>query len=89
VDDSVITMDWDQLELFPDVTLKPTIAMQRGESFVFQCDQCGTLLCIPSSSTRSTLIRQVKRELGSCPRCGKPKWSHVELGVGPFHPREA
>lgn len=76
----------DQLPLFDEVELVPTIAMRAATQHLVQCRQCGTLTCVPSSSKQSTLLRQVWRELGPCPRCGKVKhWSHVELGTGPFH----
>lgn len=80
----------ESLRLFDEIELVPTIAMHAGTQHLFQCKVCGTLACVPSSSKRSNIMRQVQRELGACPRCGKAErnWSHLELGVGPFHWRQ-
>lgn len=80
-------MSCTQLELFPDIEFEPTPAMVDGRSHLFACRQCGTLICVPSSSKRSTLIRQVKRELGNCPRCHTADFYTVDLGEGPFKPK--
>lgn len=74
----------DQLQLFADIELVPTPAMVAGKSHLFECRMCGSLLCVPSSSTRSTLGRQVRRELGTCPRCANQQWHPVEYDDGPF-----
>lgn len=79
-------MSVDQLELFPDIELTPTPAMVAGTSHLFQCRMCGSLLCVPSSSTRSTLAKQVRRELGACARCSNQDWHPVvAYDTGPFH----
>jgi hypothetical protein len=78
-------MSMDQLELFPDIALMPTPAMLAGTSHLFQCRMCGSLLCVPSSSTRSNLAKQVQRELTVCPRCAAHDWHPVDYNVGPFH----
>ena len=78
-------MSIDQMELFPDLELAPTPAMAAGTSHLFQCRMCGSLLCVPSSSTRSTLAKQVRRELGSCPRCSNQDWHRIDYAAGPFH----
>ncbi|MEQ1573075.1 MAG: hypothetical protein ABL993_02405 [Vicinamibacterales bacterium] len=72
-----------QGELFPtEVTLRPTIAMQRGDSFVVQCSYCGLLVCAAR-----------KVALGDCPACpgNRPadyehSWWRQDLPVGPFRP---
>lgn len=78
-------MTLDQLELFPDIDLAPTPAMVAGTSHLFECRMCGSLLCVPSSSTRSTLAKQVRRDLGACARCSNQDWHPVAYDDGPFH----
>lgn len=72
----------EQLELLPDVVIRPTIAMQRGESFVTQCSWCGLLVCADR-----------KVPLGDCPACSssatrpaayRHSWWEQDFPVGPF-----
>jgi hypothetical protein len=64
-----------QLELFPHVGIRPTIAMQRGDTYVTQCAWCGLLVC---AST--------KVKLGRCPHPHPEErgWWKQRLPVGPF-----
>jgi hypothetical protein len=55
------------------LSLFPTIAMQRGDTAVHQCAQCG-LLCVATTA----------RKLGLCPSCGGGEWWRQEFPVGPF-----
>lgn len=78
-----------QLSLFPDISVRPTIAMQRGDSFISQCGYCGLLVCVPGRGIDGT-HRGASRpaELGTCPSCGRDQgWWQQEPGVGPFKPR--
>lgn len=77
-----------QGELFPEtVQIRPTIAMQAGESFVAQCSWCGLLVCA-----------EKKAPLGDCPACSSSSarpvayphsWWAQDLPVGPFIDRNA
>lgn len=66
----------EQLSLF--VELAPTIAIGRGDASVWQCAQCGALVCHP----------QPKKPAGDCASCGHPagpgSWWSQELPVGAF-----
>lgn len=71
--------------LFPDVALEPTPAMKAGASKLFQCNWCGTLVCIPG--TRDDVARKPQ---GQCPGCTNDHgWSVQRLGTGPFRPTDA
>jgi hypothetical protein len=69
------------LDLFPDVSIEPTIALAQGDSVLDQCGYCGTLVCRPSGAAVDITAR-----MGACPACGQTKhgWSRQTLGIGPF-----
>jgi hypothetical protein len=78
-----------QLSLFPDISVRPTIAMQRGDSFLAQCGYCGLLVCVPGVGVDGTHRGATNvRQLGPCPSCRRDQgWWQQEPGVGPFKPR--
>lgn len=76
----------EQLALFDDIEFRPTIAMQKGQSFLAQCGWCGVLVCVPSQISGR---RKWIHDLGDCPSCDSkhtkgPRWHGVDLGTGPF-----
>lgn len=75
-----------QLGLFSDMELVPTIAMERGSSFVAQCAWCGTLVCVPGRSDGTP----APRALGDCPSCRRDAgWWRQDLNEGPFRRSES
>ncbi len=66
-----------QLDIFTAMDLEPTIAMRRGDAYLTQCANCGTLLAVPSPPKRT--------DIGPCPICEGTKWWHQDTdAVGPF-----
>ena len=66
-----------QLDIFTSMGIEPTIAMRRGDAYLSQCAQCGTLVAVPSPPKPN--------ELGACPMCGEAKWWRQDYhSVGPF-----
>jgi len=72
----------EQLDLFPEMTIEPTIAMKRGDAMLVNCRMDGTLVYVPTTTT-ATAANKVKT-LGPCPVCGGRVWSKTSLGEGPF-----
>lgn len=57
------------------VELAPTISIERGDSSVWQCAQCGALVC----------HHHPKKPAGPCSSCGSDRgWWGQDLPVGPF-----
>ena len=57
--------------------IKPTIAMQKGDSSLWLCRSCGCLC----------YITHPRKPTGPCPGCDKPaSWKKETLPCGPFHP---
>lgn len=58
-----------------EILLRPTIAMNIGESKVAQCAHCGCLAVWSVSDGRT---------LANCPACDRIEWMGKTLEVGPF-----
>ncbi len=62
--------------------LEPTIAMERGDSYVAQCAYCGLLAAVPGPMRDEKLNTAT---LGDCPRCQSDHgWWNATEPVGPF-----
>lgn len=69
-------MSAEPLPLPSDIALQPTLSLRKGETKVWQCRWCGTLVCI------------ARPKPGACPDCNRTEWCDVtrERGhiAGPF-----
>lgn len=61
------------------LTLEPTIAIHRNQSFVVQCGSCGALLTVPQHPGRTA-----PHKLDACPICSRTDWHAQHLPVGPY-----
>lgn len=59
------------------IVIVPTISMQRGDTTVVQCLNCGCIATIPADRWRSR-----KRPIGPCPVCEHQRWSRQRMPVG-------
>ena len=74
-----------QLELFPTINVRATIALRQESATLSQCAHCGTLVCVPGHHIDGT---PNNHKLTTCPSCGRDAgWWRQDPGVGPFHPR--
>lgn len=58
-----------------EILLRPTIAMNTGESKLAQCAHCGCLAVWSVSDGR---------KLSNCPACDRTEWTGQTFDVGPF-----
>lgn len=74
-----------QHDLFASIEIDPTPAMLQGKSTVWQCMECGSLVCHDGKAAPA----------GVCPSCSKRRWSECERALwgrhysGPFYARAA
>jgi hypothetical protein len=73
-----------QLDLFPDLEIRPTIDDRRvGATYLRMCSHCGLLIALFDCGSYRR-----NSPLGPCPRCGRSDWWQTDLPAGPFHPKE-
>jgi len=67
-----------QLDLFPDLAIRHTIAARRdyGGTLIRQCSNCGLLAAAPDAGQY-----KASDQLGACPRCGNEGWWRQWFGV--------
>lgn len=64
----------------PRVRLKPTLAIERGTSTLWQCVRCGSMVCAVT-----TQLRHGGRPQGPCPCCeSKTTWTQQVFPTGAF-----
>lgn len=57
--------------------IAPTPAMLAGTSTLHSCNQCGTVVCLPTNVA--------PRKPSACPGCGMTAWTRQRPPCGPFH----
>jgi rubrerythrin len=63
-----------------DIALKHTIASARGDTGVWQCANCGLLICTAA-----------RKKFGPCPACQHTNWNKQKIpttGIGCFIVKE-